>query len=404
MKPIIEINKVSKKYQIGAKQPYLTLRDSLSLNLGSPHHAESNSFWALKDISLKVMPGEVVGIIGGNGAGKSTLLKILSRITPPTSGEVILRGGVSSLLEVGTGFSPELTGRENIFLNGAILGMTRNLIQKRFDEIVAFSGVEKFLDTPVKRFSSGMYVRLAFAVAAHLDSEILVLDEVLSVGDSEFQKKSMAKLESATKSAGRTILFVSHNLNAVQRLCKRSLLLERGRVKIIGDTKTVIDTYLGENPNSFARSHLIQGNLKDFKFTGIKITNHNGSSLIKSDDRLQLVLKYASNFKESIPDARVIITILNDSSQFVLRLDSDVTVHTFDHNLKARGEIICETESINLSEGKYFVNINFSVQDTDKDCVERAGTFEVTTDPKVYDYKYYPNKSISNHLIKYRFR
>lgn len=403
MKPVIEINRVSKKYQIGVKQPYLTLRDSLSF-LGSPNRVESNPFWALKDISLKIIPGEVVGVIGGNGAGKSTLLKILSRITPPTLGEVILRGRVSSLLEVGTGFSPELTGRENIFLNGAILGMSQKEIKKKFDEIVAFSGVEKFLDTPVKHFSSGMYIRLAFAVAAHLDSDILLVDEVLSVGDNEFQKKSVEKMESVTKSAGRTILFVSHNLVGVQRLCRNSVLLEGGKIKVIGKTKTVIDTYLRGKYNPFARSRLIRGNIEDVRFTGIKITNIHGSSLVKSDDRLKIILKYISNFKKYISDPRVIITVLNDSGEFVLRLDSSVTANTFGGSLKAQGEIICETESINLSEGKYFVSINFIVEETDKDYVERAGEFKVTTDPKVYDYRYYPEKSVSSHLIKYRFR
>lgn len=403
MKPIIEINKVSKKYQIGVKQPYLTLRDSLSF-LGSPNRIENNPFWALKDVSLKIIPGEVVGVIGGNGAGKSTLLKILSRITLPTSGEVILRGRVSSLLEVGTGFSPELTGRENIFLNGAILGMSQKEIKKKFDEIVAFSGVEKFLDTPVKHFSSGMYIRLAFAVAAHLDSDILLVDEVLSVGDNEFQKKSVEKMESVTKTAGRTILFVSHNLVGVERLCRNSVLLEGGKIKIFGETKTVIDTYLREKYNPFARSRLVQGNAKNVKFTGIKITNAGRSSLIKSDDCLRVVLKYTSDFKKYISSPRVIITVINDSGGFVLRLDSSVTANTFGHNLKAQGEIICETEPINLSEGKYFVSISFIAEETDKDYVERAGEFKVTMDPKVYNYKYYPDKSIANHLIKYRFQ
>jgi lipopolysaccharide transport system ATP-binding protein len=201
------------------------------------------TFWALRDVGFEVKSGEAVGIIGRNGAGKSTLLKILSRITAPTKGEAMLRGRLSSLLEVGTGFHPELTGRENIFLNGAILGMSRAEIRAKLDEIVAFAEVEKFLDTPVKRYSSGMYVRLAFAVAAHLEPEILIVDEVLSVGDAEFQKKCLGKMESAT-GGGRTVLFVSHNMQAVKRLCSRAVLLRDGRVAQIGEAGAVVEAYL----------------------------------------------------------------------------------------------------------------------------------------------------------------
>ncbi len=200
-------------------------------------------FWALRGVNVKIEPGEVVGIIGRNGAGKSTLLKLLSRITEPTSGSIRIRGRVASLLEVGTGFHQELTGRENIFLNGAILGMTRVEIKRKFDEIVAFSGVEKFIDTPVKRYSSGMYVRLAFAVAAHLEPEILVVDEVLAVGDAEFQKKCLDKMDDVGQS-GRTILFVSHNMQAITRLCSRCILLNEGEVKLDGDSTEVANAYL----------------------------------------------------------------------------------------------------------------------------------------------------------------
>ena len=205
--------------------------------------SDESEFWALKDVSFSVQQGEVVGIIGRNGAGKSTLLKILSRVTEPTSGQIRIRGRVASLLEVGTGFHPELTGRENIFLNGAILGMTRAEIKTKFDEIVAFAEVEKFLDTPVKRYSSGMYVRLAFAVAAHLEPEILIVDEVLAVGDYEFQKKCLGKMRSASTESGRTVLFVSHNMTAVASLCGRALLMDRGRVCSIGAANEIIDAY-----------------------------------------------------------------------------------------------------------------------------------------------------------------
>ena len=203
-------------------------------------------FWALKDVSFEVKQGEVLGIIGRNGAGKSTLLKILSRITEPTAGRVTLRGRVASLLEVGTGFHPELTGRENIYLNGAILGMTRAEIRRKFDEIVAFAEVERFLDTPVKRYSSGMYVRLAFAVAAHLEPEILIVDEVLAVGDAEFQKKCLGKMSEVSR-GGRTVLFVSHNMSAVLQLTQRAILLSGGNVAYVGDSQSAVDRYMDES-------------------------------------------------------------------------------------------------------------------------------------------------------------
>ena len=204
-------------------------------------------FWALKDVSFEVQEGEVLGIIGRNGAGKSTLLKILSRITEPTSGRITLRGRVASLLEVGTGFHPELTGRENIFLNGAILGMSRAEIRKKFDEIVAFAEIEKFLDTPVKRYSSGMYVRLAFAVAAHLEPEILIVDEVLAVGDAEFQKKCLGKMNEVSRRDGRTVLFVSHNMAAVTQLTERAILLSHGSIAHSGECQSVVQFYLAES-------------------------------------------------------------------------------------------------------------------------------------------------------------
>jgi lipopolysaccharide transport system ATP-binding protein len=250
----ISVENLSKSYRIahqanGAR--YKTLREDLMQmpkrilsrfqRFSSPL-SSSETFWALKDVSFEVKQGEVVGIIGRNGAGKSTLLKILSRITEPTSGQAKIYGRVGSLLEVGTGFHPELTGRENIFLNGAILGMSRAEIRARFDEIVAFAEIEKFLDTPVKRYSSGMYVRLAFAVAAHLDPEILLVDEVLAVGDAEFQKKCLGKMGEVAK-GGRTVLFVSHNLTAVRHLCSTGIALEDGSILHIGPTENVIDAY-----------------------------------------------------------------------------------------------------------------------------------------------------------------
>jgi lipopolysaccharide transport system ATP-binding protein len=242
MKPILEVQHITKEFKIGAKQErYLSLRDALSSPFKKKEEG-ANTFRALDDVNFEVMPGESIGIIGRNGAGKSTLLKILSKITPPSSGKIICRGRVASLLEVGTGFHPELSGRENIFMNGSILGMRKVEITKHFDSIVDFSGVEKFLDTPLKRYSSGMQLRLAFAVAAFLEPEILIIDEVLAVGDAEFQKKCLGKMDEVSKS-GRTVLFVSHDLSAVSTLTKKSIFLDKGKVKQFDTTPAVIQAY-----------------------------------------------------------------------------------------------------------------------------------------------------------------
>jgi lipopolysaccharide transport system ATP-binding protein len=259
---VIKVEDLSKNYllrHVSNRNQYTALRDVLSdklKNLFSKKNSPKETlelFWALKDISFEVKDGERIGIIGRNGAGKSTLLKVLSRITEPTLGKISLKGRVASLLEVGTGFHPELSGRENIFLNGSILGMRRTEIKKKFDEIVAFAEVEKFLDTPVKRYSSGMYVRLAFAVAAHLEPEILIVDEVLAVGDMQFQKKCMTKMQDVSRNEGRTILFVSHNMEAIQRLCTNGILLDQGRLISTGDVSGIVKKYLQSNTSLQSR-------------------------------------------------------------------------------------------------------------------------------------------------------
>lgn len=267
---VIKVENISKQYRLGSvstgtlshdfnrwwhrvrgkEDPYLRIGETNDRT----QRGDSDYVWALEDIGFKVAQGEVLGIIGRNGAGKSTLLKILSRTTSPTKGNVKIKGRVASLLEVGTGFHPELSGRENIFLNGAILGMTKREITAKFDEIVDFAGVERYIDTPVKRYSSGMYVRLAFAVAAHLDPEILIVDEVLAVGDAEFQKKAMGKMKRVSVSEGRTVLIVSHNLMAIKSLCSRSILLANGRVKADGDTDNIIEQYLKSSHKSNFKS------------------------------------------------------------------------------------------------------------------------------------------------------
>jgi len=257
MKPIIKATNVAKQYQLGSSQnSFVTLRDTLSEVVRAPlkrlrANQNAETLMALRDVSFEVNAGEVLGIIGRNGAGKSTLLKVLARITEPSAGRIDLYGRVASLLEVGTGFHPELTGRDNIHLNAAILGMTRAEIQRRFDEIVAFSEIEEFIDTPVKRYSSGMYLRLAFAVAAHLDPEILLVDEVLAVGDARFQRKCLSKMEDVRES-GRTVIFVSHNMPAITRLCPRTLLLEAGAVLFDGPSHEAVNIYLGSGTSTNA--------------------------------------------------------------------------------------------------------------------------------------------------------
>lgn len=283
-KPIIEIKGIGKRYDITHQQGgYVALRDILANIFRNPfkfakHKAKqivgietNEEFWALKDVNFEVQRGEVIGIIGKNGSGKSTLLKILSGITPPTKGEVHMHGRVASLLEVGTGFHPELTGRENIFLNGAILGMTKKEIARKFDDIVAFSGIEKFLDTPVKHYSSGMYVRLAFSVAAHMEPDILIVDEVLAVGDAEFQKKSLGKMEEVTEKEGRTILFVSHDMKAVEKICTKVIILNNGKIEFWGPAKEGVAMYIDNKMQ--LRSEKKWGNLKSAPGDGVvKIT------------------------------------------------------------------------------------------------------------------------------------
>jgi homopolymeric O-antigen transport system ATP-binding protein len=261
---VIRAERLGKRYDLGhaaERERYIALRDVLARGTRGVLRRTADmlrgravipgdtveEFWALRDVSFEVRRGEVLGIIGRNGAGKSTLLKILSRITEPSEGRVTIKGRVASLLEVGTGFHPELTGRENIFLNGAILGMTRAEIRKKFDEIVAFAELERFLDTPVKRYSSGMYVRLAFAVAAHLEPEILVVDEVLAVGDAEFQNKCLGKMDQVTRLDGRTVLFVSHNMGTLTSVCASAMLLEAGRVREIGAAGKIVESYLNSS-------------------------------------------------------------------------------------------------------------------------------------------------------------
>lgn len=268
-------------------------------------------FWALRNVSFDVGQGEVVGVIGRNGAGKSTLLKILSRITEPTEGRITIRGRLASLLEVGTGFHPELTGRENIFLNGSILGMARTEIKQKFDEIVAFAEIERFLDTPVKRYSSGMYVRLAFAVAAHLEPEILIIDEVLAVGDAEFQKKCLGKMKSVA-GEGRTVLFVSHNMSVVKSLCSRGILFTKGEVEAEGETKSIVERYLAggtESDRIISWKPVEAPQTPEFRLLSVRILDQNDSpsSLLSTADPLRIELSY--EMLKPLKNLRVTISV-----------------------------------------------------------------------------------------------
>jgi len=276
MKPLaIEAQNIGKRFEINTPKA-ATLRDTLARLWSGRWFKKQQELWALRDVSFDVEQGEVVGIIGSNGAGKSTLLKILSRITPPTTGQATINGRIASLLEVGTGFHHELTGRENIFLNGVILGMSRQEVRKKFDQIVAFSGVEDFIDTPVKHYSSGMYVRLAFAVAAHLEAEIIVIDEVLSVGDQSFQKKSLNKMNEMAE-GGKTILIVSHNMDHIRRLSNRTLLIDEGKLLMMGNTERVINYYTDLNIHSQEESIFRQELEDKIYFSEVKLIDDNNS-------------------------------------------------------------------------------------------------------------------------------
>lgn len=354
---VIRVENLGKRYRIGGAQTsYKTLRESLISAASAPvrwlkgQRHEKNTFWALQDVSFEIKQGEAVGIIGRNGAGKSTLLKILSRITKPTTGRVDLYGRVGSLLEVGTGFHPELTGRDNIYLNGAILGMSRQEIMRKFDEIVDFAGIEKFLDTPVKHYSSGMYVRLAFAVAAHLEPEILVVDEVLAVGDAEFQKKCLGKMSDVTHE-GRTVLFVSHNMAAVRKLCNKSILLESGSKTLEGDTNTVIDKYLlgnAKKQNSFTPISIKE---IDVVVTKITINEHDGGKVSPFKPlRIDIVMEA----KYDVDNIGIQIMLSHDHTEGQVFSTNTKQTKGIDYTIKqGKNHLTCLIDKFNLCSGSY---------------------------------------------------
>lgn len=384
---VINSENLGKMYTIGHQANrgrYVALRDVLVQNAKSLWSKTKDmvhgrpviqgdtleEVWALKDVNFEIKRGEAVGIIGRNGAGKSTLLKVLSRITEPTSGRVSIKGRVSSLLEVGTGFHPELTGRENIFLNGAILGMTRSEIRSKFDEIVAFAEVEKFLDTPVKRYSSGMYVRLAFAVAAHLEPEILLVDEVLAVGDMAFQKKCLGKMGSVAKE-GRTVLFVSHNMGAIRSLCQRTLVVENGTISFDGPSPTAIDNHLNlsclVDLESVVYSEQLQKNAHVYNPSNqayfcceeIALLNRigNPTSQYKSNEEIIILVRYRCY--KTIPNFHLVITVVSESGEPIV--GSDIVDHvnmegSFSLNIGTY-ESRCVLPANIFGEKKFFLNV-----------------------------------------------
>lgn len=371
MSAILEVKNLSKKYQISHRQGgYVALRDVLAAVLKHPlaflgaktkaavGRQKKEEFWALKDVNFDVYQGEVIGIIGHNGAGKSTLLKILSKITPPTTGEIRLRGRVGSLLEVGTGFHPELTGRENIYMNGAILGMLRSEIIRKFDAIVEFAGIEKFIDTPVKFYSSGMYTRLAFSVAAHMEPDILIIDEVLAVGDAEFQKKCLGKMEEVTKKEGRTILFVSHNMTAIKKLCQRCVVLDRGQIVFIGETEKALAEYthrqsagtLKANQGEYNKNRRGSGTLS---LTKINILDKNEikRNTFEQNEVVRFNIEY--EVYQEMQGLHVTICFFSSQSRDLLLTDMRYEVKSEVLKKGEKGSVIVEVQLTAIRPGEY---------------------------------------------------
>lgn len=410
----IKADCLSKHYRLGAtSRQHNTLRDHLMHGLrglmrgGAGRPDPNPSFWALKDISFEVKRGEVLGIVGHNGAGKSTLLKILSRITQPTTGTADIYGRVSSLLEVGTGFHSELSGRENIYLNAAMLGMRREEVRRKFDEIVAFSGVEAFIDTPVKRYSSGMYVRLAFAVAAHLEPEILIVDEVLAVGDASFQQKCLGKMEEVSRS-GRTVLIVSHNMTVIEGLCERAILLEKGRVAKIGNTHEVVEGYAdairGLAGTAIEARHDREG-LGEILLTRIEIMDaqrHPVAAAITGRD-VVIRMHYRCAARKEFANCRVSISVNGRKAQDLFVLSTDI-VDPRPLTLRGEGYVDFILPELPLTGGAYFFQSYIESNGHAQDWIKNVAPFSVL------DADYYgtgklcpPGWEANGVLVRYRW-
>jgi lipopolysaccharide transport system ATP-binding protein len=382
----IQASGLGKSYKLGLSAAYGSLRESVSDGArrtvgrlaGRGERREVDVLWALRDVSFAVQSGEAIGLIGHNGAGKSTLLKLLSRITEPTTGWAEITGRVGSLLEVGTGFHPELTGRENVFLNGAILGMRRSEIRKRFDEIVDFANVERFLDTPVKRYSSGMQVRLAFAVAAHLEPEILLVDEVLSVGDAAFQRKSLAKMAEVARE-GRTVVFVSHNLATIQALCKRGILLERGRAIADAPVKETVTSYLRALERS-ATEDLLERTDRDGRAWKESRVRRLGVYDAESGEADVVVggrpVRIEVELTKVLPMMECQLTILNSLGHPLTTLDSELSAPA-DAREPGEPRIECRIDSLALVPGRYRVDILLKGRQEIQDGLQAAAYFDV---------------------------
>ncbi|MDX6612619.1 MAG: lipopolysaccharide transport system ATP-binding protein [Blastocatellia bacterium] len=392
MNPIIKVTDLSKQYRIGVREvAYGTLRESVMSGLSAPFRrlrrseaaSDENSIWALQDVSFNVNPGEVVGIIGRNGAGKSTLLKILSRVTEPTGGRIELYGRVGSLLEVGTGFHPELTGRENVYLNASILGMARQEVEKKFDEIISFAEIEKFIDTPVKRYSSGMYLRLAFAVAAHLEPEILIVDEVLAVGDAAFQKKCLGKMGAVAKE-GRTVLFVSHNMSAIRSLCSRTILMQQGRKTMDGETGQTVDRYLTDSiqdsSNEIDLDILPRPIAVDdtLRLQRLRIINGSGLPLVRAGEPLRFELEFRVN--EPVTEVALGISVQSIDSVRILECRSSQDYGSIQALSPGNYRINCRIDQNVLSPGLYFLGVGARCESKHLDWIPEAMTFEVYSD------------------------
>ena len=386
---VIRVEGLGKRYTLGTQsdERYTALRDVVANSArrlfrrrspAAPEETKAGDFWALKDVSFKVQRGEVVGVIGRNGAGKSTLLKILSRITEPTNGTIKLRGRVASLLEVGTGFHPELTGRENIYLNGAILGMHRNEIKAKFDEIVAFAEVEKFLDTPVKRYSSGMYVRLAFAVAAHLEPEILIVDEVLAVGDAGFQKKCLGKMQDVSEREGRTVLFVSHQISAIEHFCTRGIVLRTGCIAFDGEILDATHTYLkledhlAEGIQSLEGRHDRRGG-GAIRLTAVEVRDGAGALInnAASGETLRIRLHYRKcSSLDRLRGARFSVAIAA-RGQIVVNCSTELVTEG-EWVIDGDGAVECVIDRLPLSPGTYQIGVYAEAMGQTQDWLENA--------------------------------
>jgi lipopolysaccharide transport system ATP-binding protein len=384
--PAIRIEGLTKRYRLGENQgAYRTLRETLASAIerrwkGQPAPASDGVLVALQDVSFDVAPGQVVGIIGRNGAGKSTLLKVLSRVTEPSAGRVEVRGRLASLLEVGTGFHPELTGRENIFLNGAILGMSRREVRANFTDIVAFAGVERLIDTPVKRYSSGLYLRLAFAVAAHLEPEILLVDEVLAVGDFNFQRKCLRRMNEVA-SHGRTVLFVSHNMPAVEGLCTRAIVLENGRVAFDGPSRQAILHYL----ESQARASRIDletrtDRIGDGRIRFVRMWFQGADGRVidtaRSGDELRVVLEYRASDTRALGSVSLAVAVDGRMGERITMLWSEASGAAWT-DAPSRGRLVCRVPRLPLNAGQYALHLCGRVNDVIADWIYDAATLKV---------------------------